>query len=438
MTMQGDLANMVTALRLCLGSPSSSTSMVAERLTGLLPVASTGAGMHFAQAAGLSHVRPASGNPEEMQVHLQVPDKFAGAILGRGGAEIKQTAATAACSVSLTNRSGTIGSRRAVIVGTYSQCAMAQALLHEQMAKVAEDDGGQQFDHNSTEVTVVFLIQKGAVGAVIGKAAAGLKTIREQCGVQVHIDREEVQGHRPCHITGLFQAVLQAEKRIYDLSVETVVKELTNGGGPPRVESAPTQLPFPGVNSQVYAALAAGAPAAKRQRTDDDGGTGGTTKMLILSTSAGAVIGKHGSGLKRIRESCGVKVDMSTQLSAPPQHPNDRVVCLVGPLPARQAAMAVVLGLAFPPEQTAGECELKLLVPDSTAGSIIGKQGSTLKVIREQSGVSVNVDREGSSGERLVSARGNLSEVVSVGAMVLGIVDQPSSGGGGAIPRLLA
>lgn len=433
MTMHGDFANMVTALRCCLGGPSSSAAATGMPPLAGLPAMLPGAGMVAGPppaTACLSHVRPPSANPEDMQVHVQVADRFAGAILGRAGAEIKQTAATAGCSVCLTNRSESVGDRRAVIVGNYSQCAMAQAILHEQMAKVLQEDPGQQSDPSSTEASVIYLIQKVAVGGVIGRAGAGLKTIREQCGVQVHVDREEMQGHRLCRITGMFPAVLQAEKMIYDLSFEAVGKNAANGGGMPNV-LAQAQFPLPAANRLDFpAAFAAGVPAAKRQRIDEGGSGGeGATKLLIPSTSAGAIIGKQGNGLKHIRESCGVKVDMSDKMP-PHQYPNDRVVCLLGPLPARQAATAAVLHTAFPPELAAGVCALRLLVPDAAAGGIIGRQGQTLKLIREHTGVSVAVDKDGSSGERLVTADGPLAQVAAAAAMVLGIMDQSSSGGG--------
>ncbi|CAK9073391.1 unnamed protein product [Durusdinium trenchii] len=54
----------------------------------------------------------------------------------------------------------------------------------------------------------------------------------------------------------------------------------------------------------------------------------------------------------------------------------------------------------------------KILVPANVAGAIIGKQGSTLKQIRESSGASIDVVKETQTpefpGERVVNVRGSL------------------------------
>merc|ERR1711988_887888 len=85
------------------------------------------------------------------------------------------------------------------------------------------------------------------------------------------------------------------------------------------------------------------AAAAKRLRTD---GMQGSTKILIPSQTAGAVIGKQGSGLKHIHSAYSVQVELLQSVQAP-QWPHDRVVILKGSLAARQAAVDSVLRTAF-------------------------------------------------------------------------------------------
>merc|ERR1719183_732023 len=82
--------------------------------------------------AGHGQVRGPSSDPDEMQLHLHVPEQYAGAILGKGGQLMKQTEAHAGCRVSMTSRdSGT--DRRVVIIGNSQQGAIAQSLIHEQL-----------------------------------------------------------------------------------------------------------------------------------------------------------------------------------------------------------------------------------------------------------------------------------------------------------------
>eukprot|EP00747_Dinoflagellata_sp_TGD_P103955 gnl/TRDRNA2_/TRDRNA2_169123_c1_seq2.p3 gnl/TRDRNA2_/TRDRNA2_169123_c1~~gnl/TRDRNA2_/TRDRNA2_169123_c1_seq2.p3 ORF type:complete len:123 (+),score=21.98 gnl/TRDRNA2_/TRDRNA2_169123_c1_seq2:77-445(+) len=72
-----------------------------------------------------------------------------------------------------------------------------------------------------------------------------------------------------------------------------------------------------------------------------------------------------------------------------------------------------------------------MLVPSGAVGSVIGKQASTLKHIREQSGVSVQVERDDILGERLVTASGPLMQVQAAASLVVSYLDGASSGSNG-------
>lgn len=361
------------------------------------------------QPAIATQVRAPSPDPEEIQIHFTVPDRFAGVVLGKGGSQMKQTAATAGCRVSMTAReSGT--ERRAVIVGTHSQCAVAQQLLHDQLLEAAKL-AGMDF----SEVSVVFMIRKEAAGALIGKQGATLKQIREQSGAKIQLAnaKDEVEGQRPCQISGTFQNVMQAEKSIFEVVRQVPVEP--SAALASRVFSASTFEA--GLKRQDLTTF---TPTAKRQRVDE---VEPTTKLLVPAQSAGAVIGKQGSGLKEIRETTGAHVEMLQQAQAP-HWPNDRVVILKGPAGLRQAAVQVLLRTAF---QMHGDlCTLKMLVTPQQAGSIIGRQGGTLKRIREQCGISVQVEREEVLGERLVCASGQHAQVTAAAAAILSILENPS------------
>lgn len=159
----------------------------------------------------LSQVRAIDSDPDQMQLHFVVPGAFAGAVLGKGGAQIKQTAASSGCRMSMTTRDG-VTDRRVVMLGTYQQCAVAQQLLVEQIMEAASSSGGA-----FSKVTVSQLVRKDAVGAVIGKGGAMLKQLREQSGAQIQLKREEIEGQRPCVITGTPQQVLQAERLVFEV-----------------------------------------------------------------------------------------------------------------------------------------------------------------------------------------------------------------------------
>lgn len=158
----------------------------------------------------LSEVRPASPQPDVIQLHMVVPDRLAGSILGKSGARIQQIAEDAGCRVWMTSRTG-ISDRRVVVIGTYKQCRIAQELVHEQLANELDADW------RDTEAEVLLLVRSEAAGVVTGKQGFILNQIREQSGARIQLWREEVEGQRPCIIAGAIHKVLKAERHIFDL-----------------------------------------------------------------------------------------------------------------------------------------------------------------------------------------------------------------------------
>jgi len=401
LTMQGEMSQMARALRFVLGTGGGPGKLAAETALAL----TSGA------APAASQVRKASSDPDEVQLQFLIPDMFAGAILGKAGAQVKQTASTAGCKVSMTTRNQ-CAERRAVIIGAYNQAMVAQGMLFDQLME-ASRVAGQEI----AEITVTYLVRKEAAGAVIGKQGATLKQIRESSGAKIQLAKEEVEAQRPCTLTGTLQSVMHAEKNIFDLVRQVPVAQpdaaaAYSGGDFPVTPYTGGSYAYEDSGANKRADQSVHAPTAKRQRVDE---SESTTKMLVPAHCAGAVIGKQGSGLKEIRETTGAHVDMLQKEKAP-QWPNDRVIALKGPAAARQAAVLAVLRMAF---QTSGDtCTLKILVNGPEAGSLIGEQGNTLRYIRQQCGVSVQVERKEVFGERLVTAMGPHG-LVSAAAMTV-------------------
>jgi len=205
-TMNGDVDNMRHAIRYVLGIGGGPFGMQFPGFGGVM------AGTPLALAtAGISHVQPPSMDPEEVQVHIHAPEHLAGAILGKAGAQVKQTAATAGCKVSISARdAGT--ERRAVIIGKFSQAVTAQKMIAEQLAEAAATAGSEM-----REVSAVFMVRKEAAGVVIGKQGSSLTQIREKSGARIQLAREEALGQRSCSISGPIDVVLQAEELIFEL-----------------------------------------------------------------------------------------------------------------------------------------------------------------------------------------------------------------------------
>eukprot|EP00931_Biecheleriopsis_adriatica_P043493 TRINITY_DN2486_c0_g2_i1.p1 TRINITY_DN2486_c0_g2~~TRINITY_DN2486_c0_g2_i1.p1 ORF type:complete len:616 (-),score=122.09 TRINITY_DN2486_c0_g2_i1:28-1818(-) len=384
-------------------SPSysqSSTRSPSYSAAAVAPVPSS----QFTPSALITQVKRSSGDANEVQLHMVVPGKFIGAILGKEGSEVKRIKDESGCSVVSATKRETGSDRRVVFLGGLDQCIYAQQAVYRQYCEAASE--AQQ---DVTSVTVMFMVPQAAAGAVIGKEAAHLKQIREQTGLRVDLARDQIEGYRACTLNGPFEDVLRAEGMIQDHVIREFEK-LSDTGGQKRPRDTMEDGLRGGLSDN----------GTKRPRTLPVE-TVVISKLLVPGRSAGAVIGKQGATLKEIRESTGVHVQMLSSAEAP-QWKGERVVVIKGNLAGRQDAVARVLQLAFKEDE---EASVKLLVESSKAGGIIGKQGANLKAIRERCNVAVQMGREDYGGERMVTAVGQLDSVLNAVAMVLDAADSP-------------
>eukprot|EP00440_Ansanella_granifera_P072884 gb/GFBE01079095.1/.p1 GENE.gb/GFBE01079095.1/~~gb/GFBE01079095.1/.p1 ORF type:complete len:580 (+),score=132.60 gb/GFBE01079095.1/:1-1740(+) len=364
--------------------------------------------------ATVTAVRRFSGDVNDVQLHMSVPPKFIGAILGKEGSEIKRVLAESNCTnVSVTKREAG-PDRRVVIMGGLEDCVRAQSMVYNMYTTAAQAAG-----EDVSDVSVIFMVPQACAGAVIGKEGANLKRIREQASAKVKLEREEVEGYRPCLLQGAFDAVLSAERLIQEQVVTEGAEALSNGQGKRRAEFMDGAMDAPYQNQ---------SQEAKRPRmavAQDHG----SSKLLVPGRAAGAVIGKQGSTLKQMRESTGAQIEVVPQ-ERTMHFPQERVVILKGNLACRSAAMTQVLQAAF--ERDGQGVFLKMLVSSGAAGGVIGRQGSNLKAIRETSGLNVQVEREEIAGERMVTANGPMEAVLNAAHMVMESAEAPAGGKGGA------
>eukprot|EP00419_Tripos_fusus_P083682 CAMPEP_0172936012 /NCGR_PEP_ID=MMETSP1075-20121228/221803_1 /TAXON_ID=2916 /ORGANISM="Ceratium fusus, Strain PA161109" /LENGTH=577 /DNA_ID=CAMNT_0013797379 /DNA_START=150 /DNA_END=1880 /DNA_ORIENTATION=- len=148
--------------------------------------------------------------PDELQVHVFVPEVFAGSILGKSGARIQHIASTADCRVWMTKREGA-SDRRVGIIGTFRQCKVAQELVHERLAHASKADW------RDTEAEVLLLVRSEAAGVITGKQGFVLNQIREQSKATIQLLRDQVEGQRPLKIAGTLQSILLAERHVFEL-----------------------------------------------------------------------------------------------------------------------------------------------------------------------------------------------------------------------------
>jgi len=362
----------------------------------------------------LSEVRPASAQQDVMQLHVVIPNRVAAAMLENDSMCIEQVATTAGCQVFMTSAREGAETRRAVVIGKYSECAAAQEMLHKYLA-----ESTLQSEAASREYfEVVLLVRAEAAGVVNGKQGFCLQQIRQQSGAQIQLLRDEVAGQRPCILAGELRPILQAEKHIFDL-----VRAVSIAGT--HIDSTVGTGPLNDCGAAAAASAAAAAEAAAAAAV--------TTRVLIPSGLAGAVIGKQGSGLRQIREQCGVKV----QVLRAHQWPGESILLLRGPVACRQAAIEMVLRATMVVDgqeeaNSTEQCKLRLALPATQAARIT--VGSALQQLREHcNDLSVELGPAGDfGGERLLSMSGSCGQLLDAAAMVF-----EALGGRGALQQPL-
>jgi len=146
------------------------------------------------------------------------------------------------------------------------------------------------------------------------------------------------------------------------------------------------------------------------------GGGGLTVRILMEGKEVGSIIGKKGEIIKRFRDESGAKINI-TDGSSP-----ERIVSVLGSSATILKAFRLICTKIeddltnISSSQGAGKqpITLRLIVPASQCGSIIGKGGTKIKEIREITGASIQVASEmlPNSTERAVTVSGG-SEAIT-------------------------
>lgn len=177
------------------------------------------------------------------------------------------------------------------------------------------------------------------------------------------------------------------------------------------------------------------------------GGANGTYhfKILVPSVAAGAIIGKGGETIAQLQKETGTRVKMS---KATDFYPGTRErVCLItgnidGILKIHEFIMEKIkekpdpnakLAIDFDHKQPAErEKQVKILVPNSTVGMIMGKGGSYIKQIKEKSGAYVQISQKSKDHalvERCITVIGDIeNNRIACELILMKIVQDPQSG----------
>ncbi|XP_033098121.1 poly(rC)-binding protein 3-like isoform X1 [Anneissia japonica] len=136
-----------------------------------------------------------------------------------------------------------------------------------------------------------------------------------------------------------------------------------------------------------------------------------TIRLVMLGKEVGSIIGKKGDTVKKFREESGARINISDGTTYP-----ERIVTITGSTDSIIKAFKMITNkfeedlssTMQSPTAPKPPVTLKLVVPASQCGSLIGKQGCKIKEIRETTGASIQVatDMLPNSTERAVTISG--------------------------------
>ncbi|URE21734.1 RNA-binding protein [Musa troglodytarum] len=133
-------------------------------------------------------------------------------------------------------------------------------------------------------------------------------------------------------------------------------------------------------------------------------------------TLAGCIIGKGGLTITEFQSQSGARIQLSRNHEVFPGT-SDRIILISGTLSEVMKAMELILEkLLNQVEETndvEGRSKIRLIVPNSSCGAIIGKGGSTIKSFVEDSHAGIKIspqDNNAGLNDRLVTLTGSFEE----------------------------
>lgn len=143
-----------------------------------------------------------------------------------------------------------------------------------------------------------------------------------------------------------------------------------------------------------------------------------TIRAIIDGKEAGSIIGKAGATINLIREKSGAKVTVSDNPAANGPQFNERVLSVTGNAEAIFRAFSFICekirdANTQPGFEAPVQVKLRIAIPNTQAGAVIGKGGQKIKDIREATGSQMQVDKECLPGstERACHMTGTLEAV---------------------------
>ncbi|KAL5709731.1 Protein btr1 [Ranunculus cassubicifolius] len=151
-------------------------------------------------------------------------------------------------------------------------------------------------------------------------------------------------------------------------------------------------------------------------------------RFLVSNAAAGSVIGKGGSTITEFQSQSGARIQLSRNNEFFPGT-SDRIIMVSGAYDDIIEAMKLILSKllnevhAEEGEDADPRSKVRLIVPNSSCGGIIGKGGATIKSFIEESQASIKISPQDNNyiglSDRLVTLTGSLDDQMRAISLIL-------------------
>ncbi|TYJ16016.1 hypothetical protein E1A91_A10G221500v1 [Gossypium mustelinum] len=165
-----------------------------------------------------------------------------------------------------------------------------------------------------------------------------------------------------------------------------------------------------------------------RSPTSENGEKATYIRFLVSNAAAGSVIGKGGSTITDFQSRSGARIQLSRNHEFFPGT-SDRIIMVSGTVDEVLKVMELILGKLLNElnieenDDVEPRTKVRLVVPNSSCGSIIGKGGATIKSFIEESQAGIKISPQDNNfnglNDRLVTLTGTLDEQMRAIELIL-------------------
>jgi len=418
------------------------------------------------------------GRGIDFPLRILVSSEMVGAIIGRGGATIRNITQESRARVDVHSRrkvdngpgpvpTGNQMEKAITVYGQPENCTAACKRILEVMEEEAKNVGKEQ------EICLRILAHNNLIGRIIGKQGAIIKKIMEDTNTNITVssisDISSFNLERVISIRGTIDDIARAESEVSTKLRAAYESDLQ--------AMAPQSLMFPGLHP---AAMMSTIGLGNNQRGGPNTNGGGPQHqghnrqqqappppppvqaescfLYITNASVGAVIGTKGSHIRNIIKFSGSTVNIApaeeeTSMSVPvhegaPQDARRKVTVTGNPEAQWKAQYLIYEKLreeGFSGNMDDVKLTVEIRVPSSQVGRIIGKSGANVREMQRLTQAVIKLPEQGSSvgEETSVYIIGSFYATQSAQRRIIAMVNSPvnpphhhHNGGGNSLDAL--